>query len=370
MSVYFRSISSLRCFVWLTVCQMSSAPPAAVANTISTQIDTTAPLRPAPPAGRRPRHDAPPVYRPCEGRARRARRGRYRPPGHPRSTRPAAAAPARLAAHPPRPRPEPPDARRGPARATAPRPAARAARCPPRIAARRGRQYDSGRVDGRAQRGTAGRLARQDLRIPRPPGGQGQPVGAAGASEAQRKMAETVGQPARGEGEGLRRLIRDVPDFPKPGILFKDITPLLADASGLALAVELLVQPFRGRHIDLVVGAESRGFIFGTAAATALSAGFVPVRKPGKLPAAVRRHEYGLEYGTDALEIHADALRPGQRVLIVDDLLATGGTLAACCELVRASRASIEGVAVLIELRALGGRRQLGSVPVWSVLAY
>jgi adenine phosphoribosyltransferase len=172
------------------------------------------------------------------------------------------------------------------------------------------------------------------------------------------------------EASDLRRLIRDVPDFPKPGIVFKDITPLLADSSGLALAVELMVQPFRGQHVDLVIGAESRGFIFGTAAAKALSAGFVPVRKPGKLPAKVRRMEYSLEYGVDALEMHEDAIRPGQRVLIVDDLLATGGTLAACYELVRATEATIEAVAVLIELTALQGRDKLKDAPVFSVIAY
>jgi adenine phosphoribosyltransferase len=172
------------------------------------------------------------------------------------------------------------------------------------------------------------------------------------------------------EAADLRRLIRDIPDFPKPGILFRDITPLLADAAGLALAVELMVQPFRGRRIDLVVGAESRGFIFGTAAARALSAGFVPVRKPGKLPSETRKHEYALEYGTDALEMHAGALGPEHAVLIVDDLLATGGTLAACCALVSETGASIEAVAVLIELTALNGRAQLGDVPVYSVVAY
>jgi len=168
----------------------------------------------------------------------------------------------------------------------------------------------------------------------------------------------------------LRRLIRDIPDFPKPGVLFRDITPLLADPAGLAMAVELMAQPFRGNRVDVVVGAESRGFIFGTAVAKALSVGFVPIRKPGKLPAATRRREYELEYGTDALEMHVDALRPGQRVLIVDDLLATGGTLAACCDLVRDSGAKIEAVAVLIELAALGGRQRLRGCEVFSVICY
>jgi len=168
----------------------------------------------------------------------------------------------------------------------------------------------------------------------------------------------------------LRRLIRDVPDFPKPGIVFKDITPLLGDPAGLALAVEMMVQPFRGRHVDLVTGAESRGFIFGTALANALSAGFVPIRKPGKLPSARRRFEYELEYGKDALEIHSDAVKPGQHVLIADDLLATGGTVAACCALLRELGANIVGVAVLIELTDLRGRDQLAGVPVHSVIRY
>ncbi len=172
------------------------------------------------------------------------------------------------------------------------------------------------------------------------------------------------------EASDLRRLIRDVEGFPKAGIVFKDITPLLADPAGLALAVELMVQPFRGNRVDVVVGAESRGFIFGTAAAKGLSVGFVPVRKPGKLPAETRRHEYALEYGTDSLEIHTDALRAGQRVLVVDDLLATGGTLAASLALVGSFEVEIVGVTVLIELAGLGGRSKLGGSAVHSVLTY
>ncbi len=172
------------------------------------------------------------------------------------------------------------------------------------------------------------------------------------------------------DAETLRSLIRDVPNFPKPGILFKDITPLLADPAGLALAVELMAQPFRGRKLDVVVGAESRGFIFGTALAKTLSIGFVPIRKPGKLPADRRRFEYQLEYGMDALEIHADALSAGQRVLIVDDLLATGGTLAACANLVSDLGAEIAGIVVLIELTELGGRAKLPDCPVLSVIRY
>src|ERR1700749_40169 len=128
----------------------------------------------------------------------------------------------------------------------------------------------------------------------------------------------------------LKTLIRDIPDFPKPGILFHDITPLLADASGLALSIELLANPFRGKNIDLVVGPESRGFIFGTAVACCLSAGFVIVRKPGNLPHKKVSMTYDLEYGTDTLEMHEDSILKGQRVLIVDDLLASGGTMKAC----------------------------------------
>jgi adenine phosphoribosyltransferase len=168
----------------------------------------------------------------------------------------------------------------------------------------------------------------------------------------------------------LRELIRDVPDFPKPGILFRDITPLLQDPAGLSLAVEFLTQPYRDQHIDVVVGAESRGFIFGTAVARNLSAGFVPIRKPGKLPADKRALTYDLEYGTDTLEIHADAIQPGQRVLMVDDLLATGGTMKACCELVEQLKGRIVGCAFLIELTGLKGRDRLSSWDVYSVLRY
>ena len=168
----------------------------------------------------------------------------------------------------------------------------------------------------------------------------------------------------------LKRLIRDIPDFPKPGIVFRDITPLLADPSGLALAVELLANPFRGKSIDLVVGAESRGFIFGTAVACCLSAGFVVVRKPGKLPHKRIAMSYDLEYGKDTLEMHADAIVGGQRVLIVDDLLATGGTMKACCDLVKQLGGDIAGIAVLIELQGLGGREKLRPYDVHSVVRY
>ena len=157
----------------------------------------------------------------------------------------------------------------------------------------------------------------------------------------------------------LASLIREVPDFPKPGISFKDFTPLLADPAGLALAVELMANPFRGKGIELVVGAESRGFIFGIAIAQALSAGFVPIRKPGKLPRKVMGVDYALEYGTDRLEMHADALVENQRILIVDDLMATGGTMIAACQLATQLKADIVGCVVLIELEFLKGRDKL-----------
>jgi len=168
----------------------------------------------------------------------------------------------------------------------------------------------------------------------------------------------------------LRKLIREIPDFPKPGILFRDITPLLQDPAGLSLAVEFMTQPFRDKHIDIVVGAESRGFIFGTAVARNLSAGFVPIRKPGKLPAAKLEMTYELEYGTDTLEIHADAIHKGQRVLMVDDLLATGGTMKACCDLVENVGGDIVGSSFLIELADLKGREKLTKWPLHCVLTY
>lgn len=170
--------------------------------------------------------------------------------------------------------------------------------------------------------------------------------------------------------QSLKTLIRDIPDFPKSGILFRDITPLLSDPSGLAMGIELLANPFRGRGIDRVVGAESRGFIFGTAVACCLSAGFVPVRKPGKLPHKRLAKNYALEYGTDSLEMHADAILRGQRVLIVDDLLATGGTMKACVDLVHELGGEVIGAAVLIELSELKGREKLTGIELHSVLIY
>ena len=169
----------------------------------------------------------------------------------------------------------------------------------------------------------------------------------------------------------LKALIRDVPDWPKPGVVFKDITPLLGDPAGLAMVVELMASPFRGQGIERVCGAESRGFIFGTAVAQALSAGFVPIRKPGKLPSATRSKSYDLEYGSDTLEMHRDAIEPGQKVLLVDDLLATGGTAAACVELIGEAGGDLVGVSVAIELSFLAGRGKLKTpAPVHAVLTY
>jgi len=169
----------------------------------------------------------------------------------------------------------------------------------------------------------------------------------------------------------LQTLIRDVPDYPKPGITFKDITPLLASPQGLAMAVEQMANPFRGAGIELVCGAESRGFIFGTAIAQSLSAGFVPIRKPNKLPCETRSMSYDLEYGSDTLEIHTDAVKPGQRVLMVDDLLATGGTLRACLDLLEGLKADVVGVSLLIELSFLGGRDKVGGdVPIDAAVVY
>ncbi len=168
----------------------------------------------------------------------------------------------------------------------------------------------------------------------------------------------------------LTSLIRDIPNWPKPGIIFKDITPLLRNPAGLALAVEMMANPFRGQRIDVVCGAESRGFIFGTAIAQSLSAGFVPIRKPNKLPFSKHRVEYGLEYGTDTLEIHTDAITPGQRVLMVDDLLATGGTLGACLDLIKKLGGEIVGVTVLIELMFLKGRDKVRPHDVHAVIQF
>ncbi|TWI14051.1 adenine phosphoribosyltransferase [Aerolutibacter ruishenii] len=166
-------------------------------------------------------------------------------------------------------------------------------------------------------------------------------------------------------------LIRDVPDFPKPGIQFKDITPLLADPAGFAWVIETLAAPWRGAGVDCVAGIEARGFILGAALARSLDAGFVPVRKPGKLPARVITQDYALEYGSDRLEIHEDAVRPGTRVLLVDDVLATGGTLLAARALLERTGATLVGAAVLVELVGLAGRaRWNGANPLEASLRY
>lgn len=157
----------------------------------------------------------------------------------------------------------------------------------------------------------------------------------------------------------LLRFIRDVPNYPRPGIIFKDITPLLRDPAALALAVELMANPYRGMGIQIVAGTESRGFIFGTAIAQALSCGFVPIRKAGKLPRAVHEVTYALEYGKDTIAIHVDAIDPGQKVLLVDDVVATGGTLRASCDLIEKLHGDLAGITVLMELIALGGRQRL-----------
>jgi adenine phosphoribosyltransferase len=168
----------------------------------------------------------------------------------------------------------------------------------------------------------------------------------------------------------LKAKIRHVPDFPKAGILFYDITTLLRDPQGLRLAIDSLSLPFEGRGIGLVVGIESRGFILGAAVADRIGAGFVLVRKVGKLPSATIKASYSLEYGTDSLEMHTDAIEPGQRVLIVDDLLATGGTAAAAVSLVKQLGGTVEGLAFLIELLELKGRDKLPGEQLTTILQY
>ena len=164
--------------------------------------------------------------------------------------------------------------------------------------------------------------------------------------------------------------IRDVPDFPKPGIIFKDITPLLRSGEAFGRTIDLLAEPYRRADIRCVAGIESRGFIFGACVARALGAGFVPIRKPGKLPWTKRRNEYILEYGTDALEIHDDAIEAGDRVLIVDDVLATGGTAGAAVQLVRGFDAELAGVATVIELTFLEPRKKLEGIDVHTLVRY
>jgi adenine phosphoribosyltransferase len=170
--------------------------------------------------------------------------------------------------------------------------------------------------------------------------------------------------------ESLRAQIREVPDFPKPGILFYDITTLLNDAKAFQEAIELMNEPFKNEQIDIVVGMESRGFIFSAPMALHLGAGFVPVRKLGKLPSETISIEYELEYGTNTLEVHRDAIRPNQRVLIVDDLLATGGTVLGTIELVKQLKGEVVGLSFLVELGFLKGRERLDGYPINSVIGY
>jgi adenine phosphoribosyltransferase len=168
----------------------------------------------------------------------------------------------------------------------------------------------------------------------------------------------------------LKQHIRHVPDFPKAGILFYDITTLLRDPQGFKITIDMLTTPYVGHGIDAVVGIESRGFILGAAVAERIGAGFIPIRKPGKLPAKALKETYDLEYGKDALEIHADAIRQGQRILIVDDVLATGGTAAAAGQLVKKLGGRLHGMAFLIELLFLNGKAKLTGENVYSVLQY
>jgi adenine phosphoribosyltransferase len=168
----------------------------------------------------------------------------------------------------------------------------------------------------------------------------------------------------------IESLIRDIPDFPQPGILFRDITPLLGDPAGFRATVDRFVERYRDQRIERVVGVEARGYMLAAPLAYALGAGFVPVRKPGKLPGSTYTEAYALEYGTNSLQIHEDAMERGRRVLVVDDLLATGGTIAATLRLLERIGAEVVGVAVLIELKALNGRAALPGVDVTSFIAY
>ena len=171
-------------------------------------------------------------------------------------------------------------------------------------------------------------------------------------------------------GVDLRARVRDIPDYPKPGIVFKDLTTLFLDPAALAHAVDRISEYAGARRTEVVVAAEARGFILGAAVAARVGAGFIPARKPGKLPLETTSAEYELEYGVDALEVHHDALGGGARVLVHDDLLATGGTAGALCELVRGAGAEIAGCAFLVELAFLGGRERLGEVDVHSLISY
>ena len=168
----------------------------------------------------------------------------------------------------------------------------------------------------------------------------------------------------------LKELIREIPNFPQDGILYKDITPLLKDPAGLSAAVQIMLKPFADSEVEVVVGIEARGFVFATPMALELGCGFVPVRKPGKLPAATLRRDYALEYGETSLEIHTDAIAPGQKVLVVDDVLATGGTLAATCQVLEELGAVVAGISVLAELSFLSGRNLLHGYKLESAIVY
>jgi len=172
------------------------------------------------------------------------------------------------------------------------------------------------------------------------------------------------------EAIDLKDYIRSVPDFPKPGILFRDITPLLASPRAYRQAVELLAERFRDKGVEVVAAAEARGFLFAAPLALELQAALVPIRKPGKLPCKTLAYSYDLEYGTDTLEIHADAIRPGAKVLVVDDLLATGGTVEACCRLVEKAGGQVVGCAFVIELAGLRGAEKISRYEVVSLVRY
>lgn len=168
----------------------------------------------------------------------------------------------------------------------------------------------------------------------------------------------------------LTEFVRDIPDFPKPGIMFKDITPLLASASALKATVAGMCDPYRDKQVDVIVAAEARGFVFAAPMAIELGIGFVPIRKPGKLPFDRHTYSYDLEYGSDTLEIHVDGVEEGQRVLVVDDLLATGGTVEACCKLLEKCGANVVGCAFVIELLGLGGRDKIAEYDIQSLIQY
>ena len=180
----------------------------------------------------------------------------------------------------------------------------------------------------------------------------------------------TPAEPKGASMDDLKGFIREVPDFPKPGILFYDITTLLKDPLALRMTVDRFVWQFASKQVDKVVGMESRGFMFGPIVAYNLNAGFVPVRKPGKLPAKAISETYDLEYGQDTLQMHEDAIEPGDRVLIVDDLIATGGTLGATCKMVERLGGEVVEIATVIELAFLEGRKQLGQTPLYAMLTY